>query len=140
MSSKNSTEYLFHLMPCQIRKILMVYKILMACQIRMISPLIKGGLGLSKNWVIEGGEGGCLPLFYYFTVQSHYFTLLEKQSFLYFFSSSIFCVSHARILIQIFICLNSNFALFKLVWNTRKTTWTTELFLSTKAIYFLIFS
>ena len=64
------------------------------------SPLLRGGgggVGPSKNWVTAGGEGGnfllergdkpekgvwCrnggLPLFYYFTVQSHLLCVREK--------------------------------------------------------------
>ena len=123
-------------------------------------PLSKGrgGVGTSKNLKREGvnvemGEGG-VPLFYYFTVQSHLLSVAGKLSFLCitFRVFSLFS-RPCKILIQVFIVLKPDIictfmghsvslqkmltALFSLVWNTQKSKWII-FFLSAKARYFLV--
>ena len=106
----------------------LIYKFTcMSSQLEPPSPLIKG-------------EGG-VPLFYYFTVQSHLLSVAGKLSFLCitFRVFSLFS-RPCKILIQVFIVLKPDIictflvhfgslqkmltALFSLVWNTQKSKWT----------------
>ena len=98
----------------------------------------KGRITLKEagGWWRNGGS----PLSYYFTVQLHLLCVGEKVVF--FITFWFFCLLSwtCKILIQVFIVLDhciiciflihsdsvqrKSTALFKLVWNTQKSTWT----------------
>ena len=66
----------------------------------------KGGLNLKKGWCRNGFDEKGLPLFYYFTFQSHLLCVGEKWSFLcYFLVHQSFELVICKILIQVFIVL-----------------------------------